>query len=212
MHLVIFGASGRTGNHLVRQAIGMGHDVTAYVRRPTKLPFSHERLRVIVGDARDRFNVDRAINHADAVITTITPASNEPEDTLSTIAQTIFHSMQKHKVTRFVTLSDSYVVLHPHFKAPIGQRIGQLFTMPSAARWLRISQQYAIAIASNHAIQWSIVRTHQLNDGEYTGEYIVDTQNRKLNVSIKRANVADFMLRIAMNGNHIGEMPIVSDK
>jgi putative NADH-flavin reductase len=212
MHLVIFGASGRTGNHLVRQAIGMGHDVTAFVRRPSKLPFSHERLRVIVGDARDRFNVDRAIHHADAVITTIAPVADEPENTLATIVQTIMQSMQKHRVTRLVTLSDSYIVMHPHFKAPLGQRLGQIFTTPASARWLRIAQQYAITITSHTAINWSIVRTHQLNEGEFTGQYVVDTQNRKLNVSIKRANVADFMLRIAVNGNHIGEMPILSDK
>lgn len=212
MHLVIFGASGRTGNHLVRQAIGMGHDVTAFVRRPNKLPFSHERLRVIVGDARDRFNVDRAVHHADAVITTIAPVSEEPENTLATIAQTIIQSMHKHRVTRLVTLSDSYVVMHPHFKMPIGQRISQLFTTPASARWLRIAQQYAIAVTANPSINWSIVRTHQLVEGDFTGQYVVDTQNRRLNVSIKRANVADFMLRIAINGNHIGEMPIVSDK
>ena len=212
MHLVIFGASGRTGNHLVRQAIGMGHDVTAVVRRPNKLPFSHERLRVIVGDARDRFNVDRAVHHADAVITTIAPVLEEPENTLSTIAQTIIQSMHKHRVNRLVTLSDSYVVMHPHFKAPIGQRIGQFFTTPTSARWLRIAQQYAITVTSHPSIHWSIVRTHQLIEGNFTGQYIVDTQNRRLNVSVKRANVADFMLRIAANGNHIGEMPIVSDK
>lgn len=212
MHLVIFGASGRTGNHLVRQAIGMGHDVTAFVRRPSKLPFSHERLRVIVGDARDRFNVDRAMHHADAVITTIAPVVDEPENTLSLIGQTIIQSMQKHRVSRLVTLSDSYIVMHPHFNAPLSQRLGLLFSTPAAARWLRIAQQYAISITSNPAIQWSVVRTHQLNDGDFTGQYIVDTQNRRLNVSIKRANVADFMLRIAVNGNHVGEMPIVSDK
>lgn len=212
MRLVIFGASGRTGNHLVRQAIGMGYDVTAFVRRPNKLPFSHERLRVIVGDARDRFNVDRAIHQVDAVITTIAPVIAEPEDTLATIAQTIIQSMHKHQVTRFVTLTDSYIVMHPHFKAPLGQRLSQLFTTPASARWLRIAQQYAVAVTSNPSIHWSIVRTHQLHDGEFTGQYMVDTQNRRLNVSIKRANVADFMLRIAVNRDHVGEMPIVSDK
>jgi putative NADH-flavin reductase len=211
MHLVIFGASGRTGNHLVRQAIGMGHDVTAFVRRPNKLPLAHERLRVVVGDARDRFNVDRALHHADAVITTIAPVLTEPEDTLATIGQTIMQSMHKQHITRFVTLSDSYAVMHPHFKVPISQRLSQLFATPTSARLLRTAQQYAIAITGNSAINWSIVRTHQLVDGDFTGQYTIDTQNRRLNVSISRANVADFMLRIAINGNHIKEMPIVSD-
>lgn len=212
MHLVIFGASGRTGNHLVRQAIGMGHDVTAFVRRSNKLSFSHERLRVIVGDARDRFNVDRAIHGAEAVITAIAPDLNDDEDTLPAIANVIFQSMKKHNVTRFVAMSDSHVVLRPHLNVSVGQRVSQLFTLPSTARWLRISQKYVTAISANQSLQWSIVRTHQLYDGNYTGEYIVDTQNNKLNVSIKRANAADFMLRIASNGKHINEMPIISDK
>ena len=34
MRLVILGATGKTGRLLVDQAIGRGHEVVAYVRRP----------------------------------------------------------------------------------------------------------------------------------------------------------------------------------
>ena len=34
--LAIFGASGRTGVHLVQQALAKGHSVTAVVRNPEK--------------------------------------------------------------------------------------------------------------------------------------------------------------------------------
>jgi uncharacterized protein YbjT (DUF2867 family) len=45
MKLTIFGASGRTGTHLVEQALAAGHDVVALLRNPAKLTLRHERLR-----------------------------------------------------------------------------------------------------------------------------------------------------------------------
>ncbi|MGW2223143.1 NAD(P)H-binding protein, partial [Nonomuraea sp. NPDC001684] len=38
MRLVIFGATGRTGLELVRQALDLGHEVTAVVRDAARLP------------------------------------------------------------------------------------------------------------------------------------------------------------------------------
>ncbi len=42
MKLLILGASGRTGQHLVQQAMSAGHQVTALVRNPQKLEVTHE--------------------------------------------------------------------------------------------------------------------------------------------------------------------------
>ncbi len=53
MNVIVFGASGKTGQELVRQSLEAGHTVTAYLRNPAKLPVQHERLRVIQGDVFD---------------------------------------------------------------------------------------------------------------------------------------------------------------
>ena len=37
MRLTIFGATGKTGKHLVRQALEAGYEVTAVARDPSKL-------------------------------------------------------------------------------------------------------------------------------------------------------------------------------
>jgi uncharacterized protein YbjT (DUF2867 family) len=37
MKLVIFGASGGTGQHLVQQTLAQGHTVTAFARRPDSI-------------------------------------------------------------------------------------------------------------------------------------------------------------------------------
>lgn len=53
MKLVVLGATGRTGLEIVKQALGQGHEVTAYVRNPAKLTLSHPKLRVVQGELDD---------------------------------------------------------------------------------------------------------------------------------------------------------------
>ena len=51
MKLTIFGASGATGTFLLRQALDVGHEVTAVVRDPARLTVpAQARLHVITAD------------------------------------------------------------------------------------------------------------------------------------------------------------------
>src|SRR5947207_3093887 len=53
MRLFVVGATGGTGQHILSQALEAGHEITAFVRTPAKLPTKHERLRVTVGAVTD---------------------------------------------------------------------------------------------------------------------------------------------------------------
>lgn len=56
MKVVVFGATGKKGREIVGQALENGHEVTAFVRDPSKLRFrnkaisAEDRLRVVSGD------------------------------------------------------------------------------------------------------------------------------------------------------------------
>lgn len=77
MNLAIFGATGGTGRHLLDQALAAGHHVTALVRTPAALPVTHERLRVLQGDVRDRDQA-AAIAGQDAVVSALGPHERGP--------------------------------------------------------------------------------------------------------------------------------------
>ena len=66
--LLILGATGSLGRHALRQALAAGHDVTAFVRAPSKLP-SEVRERVIVhtGDLGAGISLD-LVRGQDALI------------------------------------------------------------------------------------------------------------------------------------------------
>lgn len=72
MRIVVLGANGRTGDLSVRRALEAGHAATAVVRDDAKRPsFTHERLRVAVGDPCDPAFLKDVFRDADAVISTL---------------------------------------------------------------------------------------------------------------------------------------------
>ena len=61
MKLIIFGATGSLGRHLVDRALDQGHDVTAFSRDPSALAREHPRLAHFAGDALDPDAVHEAV-------------------------------------------------------------------------------------------------------------------------------------------------------
>lgn len=67
MKIAIFGATGRIGGTIAREALERGHAVTAIVRDPSRLGFSHERLAIGTGEITDADSVASAVAGHDAV-------------------------------------------------------------------------------------------------------------------------------------------------
>lgn len=68
LRILIIGATGGTGQHLVRQALEQGHQVTALVRKPKKLKVEHPTLRVVNGNVLDYASVESAMDRQNAIV------------------------------------------------------------------------------------------------------------------------------------------------
>ena len=68
MKIIIFGATGGTGQALVKQALEKGHMITVFVRNPEKVEIKHANLAVIKGDVLDATSVKGAVVGHDAVL------------------------------------------------------------------------------------------------------------------------------------------------
>ena len=71
MKILVMGASGKTGHEVVRQALAAGHEVTAFVRDPSRLELRAPRMTVATGDARSADDLRRALAEQDAVISAL---------------------------------------------------------------------------------------------------------------------------------------------
>ena len=105
MKVLVVGATGGTGRHVVRRLLERGDAVRAFARRPADITERHERLEVVEGDARDAASINRAVQGVDAVISAFGPRSLKKDDLQETLARNLVLAMRARGVKRLVNLS-----------------------------------------------------------------------------------------------------------
>jgi putative NADH-flavin reductase len=104
--VIVFGAAGRTGRSVVRFAAERGHEVVAFVRRPTDI----ESATVVVGDAREGPAVADAIRGADAIVSVLALMSADAEPEYSDATRTIVETAAAEGVRRLVITANNDVL------------------------------------------------------------------------------------------------------
>lgn len=106
MQLTIFGASGKTGRHLVEQALDGGHTVTAVVRDPARFPIRYHRLQVVIADVLNPAAITPAVANADAVISALGPQPPRNKSSIiSAATANILDAMRAAGTSRLVVIS-----------------------------------------------------------------------------------------------------------
>ena len=106
--IVIFGANGRTGQLLTKQALAEEYAVTAVTRHPETFPLRNARLHVMGGDVFDLSSVEKAIAGQDAVLSTLgVPYSRKPITLYSQGTAHIVQALNHSGVRRLVCVSSS---------------------------------------------------------------------------------------------------------
>ncbi len=89
LDIVIYGATGEIGSHVVQEALDRGHRVTAVSRNPAKVTTQHENLAVVKGDLLDKASVTETVAGKDVVVLSVRGVigdSGKPESALQFIA------------------------------------------------------------------------------------------------------------------------------
>jgi hypothetical protein len=89
LDIVVYGATGKIGLHVVNEALDRGHRVTAVSRNPAKVELQHDNLYVVKGDLLDPTSVAETVAGKDVVILSVRGVigdSGAPESALQFIA------------------------------------------------------------------------------------------------------------------------------
>jgi len=204
MKLTIFGATGRTGQLLVKQALDAGYELTLYVRNAKAFYIADAKITVVQGDLRNTKKLTEAIAGADACISVLGGNSlTKHAEELCNGIENIVSVMELYGVKRFIYLSS----------LGAGQS-KQL--MPAFARFLiadlllRIPLQDHTRnqqVIAKSKLQWTIVQPGGLTDNALTGSYKFGSESIPIkgSPSISRANVAHFILAEVAQNKHIGK-------
>ncbi|GAB3669642.1 NAD(P)-dependent oxidoreductase [Halopiger thermotolerans] len=206
MRITVFGATGRTGEPLVRQAIDRGHEVVAFVRSPEKLQVESPSLTVVTGDVYTGAGVAEAVDGADAVVSVLGQTSAGPDDLLTVAGENIVEAMREANVDRFVTLVGAGVREDGERVSLSGKVMGAL---------LKVLARDVLEDAAEHVdrvratdLEWTVVRAPRLTDAEGTGEYRAGDLDLGFE-SIPRADVARFILDCLEDEQFVRTMPKV---
>jgi putative NADH-flavin reductase len=214
--ILLYGATGRTGSHVLTQALGRGYDVTALVRDPMMVAVNTEKLKVIGGLTTHIEDVRKAMEGCDIVISTL-GGLHQSEilklgkiDPPHILEQSIRHTitcMDEKGIKRIVVQTalgagDSYehvpwimrtLIKYTHFKIVYDDH--------------NMQEQ----LLQESDLDWIIVRPVGLNNGE---------DNKKLNITldgappkfqISRKLVARFMLDCAESDVYLHKAPAISE-
>jgi uncharacterized protein YbjT (DUF2867 family) len=188
MNLVVLGATGGTGRLVVEQALAAGHTVTALVRSPEKLAVRNPNLHVVAGQATDPSAVARALDRADALISTLGGGGSVISDS----TQAIVEAAHEAGVSRVVLLS-SFLVERDRFNP-----VTRLLTGIAMGSMIKDKSAGEKALRESN-LDWTIVYASSLTDGPGRGQVAVLTETGRwaLSQRIARADVAAWLLRAA---------------
>lgn len=195
MKLVVLGASGGCGRHLVRLGVARGHEVTAVARDASKV--SAPGARVLAGDLTSASFLREAVRGHDAVLSALglkasgfAPWSSvEAPDFLDRSTAALIEAMKAEGVRRVMAISsggvgDSYAAMPGAFKAVVSASVLRK-VFPALER---MENAY---LASG--LDVCIARPSGLTDEPATGRVVVATRYAG-RATIPREDVAGWML------------------
>lgn len=95
-HLLVFGATGQTGQHFTRFALDAGHRVRAVARTPSKLAVQHDDLQVVQGSVPDDLDLDALLDGVTGVVVMLGDAAAQRERPVNTqFVRTLVPAMRR---------------------------------------------------------------------------------------------------------------------
>lgn len=211
MNLLVIGATGGTGQAIVREALDQGHKVTALVRSRAKAVTLLQGIRLEEGDARDPVAVRSAMKGCEAVICTLGPRKISPfkrVTLLSEATQTLVSEMKKQHVSRLVCITG----LGAGDSAGHGGFVYDWLIKPLLLRTIYEDKDRQEAIIKASGLDWVIVRPTVLNDKPATGRLraTIDLQGFR-GGQISRADVSTFVVAQTSSDDWLRKTPLITE-
>lgn len=206
MYLTVVGATGGTGRELTSLAAERGHRVRAFSRSADELA-TDEMVTAVQGDVLDAEAVSDAIVGADAVVCLLGRTAGNPGNVVSRGTRNVIDAMDGRGVDRLVVLT-SMGLGSSSRQLPWYARIANATVLHD----LMADKARQEELVAGSGLEWTIVRPGGLTDRPGTGDYVHGVALDVTAGPIPRADVADFLLRVATSHVYLRERPVVTSQ
>ena len=191
MKVLVLGATGSVGRHIVRLGIERGHELTALVRYPKKLKSWESRIDVVKGDALDKDAVERAVRGQEAAIYALGVRTLGRTTLFSESTRILIEALERNKAKRLVCITG---VGAGDTKGHGGFLYDRIL-LPLITRRVYEDKDAQEALIQQSSLDWIIVRPAVFRGGAASRNHEVVTDVRGVTLTrISRAEVGAFVL------------------
>jgi hypothetical protein len=201
MNVVLYSATGMIGSRILNELISRGHNITAVVRDPSKVP-AHPAVAAIKGDILDPDDVAAHAVGVDAVISAYGPGAGDVHDLVRATRALIagLHKADTHRLI-FVGGAGSLLV------AP-GTDVIDSGHLPEAYMAIAIAHRDALKLLSDSDLLWTYFSpAGSIQPGQRTGKFRLGSTSLiaddKGNSSISAEDYAVALVDELENPKHI---------
>lgn len=213
--LLLLGATGRTGKHVLQLALQQGYQVTCLVRDVSKVE-SAANLKVFEGNADNEKDLANALQDVDVVISTLNVSRvsdfpwaplRTPKTFMSDVLSKLIELTDQHPIEKLIICS-AWGVAETKKEIPFWFR-WLIDTSNIGAAYRDHERQEVVIEASN--LNWIIVRPVGLlnSNKKQQIKQIVDNR-QKPKLTIYRNSVATYLLDCVANDDLIGKKVVIS--
>lgn len=213
MKVIIFGATGFSGQAILAETIKQGHEVTVFVRDSSKVKINHNNLRIVEGNVLDSQKVAFVIQNQEAVIQCLGvggKGDGNPTTFISEATKVIVDEMQKQQIKRMIAMSNvgagNSVAFQPWFFTKI--------ILPYFMKWLKViidDKNRMEPIIMNSNLNWTIVRCPNIVDKPAKGKYNATLDGKGLKLSITLDDLSKFIVGQLKETTFNKQAPCVSN-
>ena len=205
MKILVLGATGATGQLIVRDATASGHYVVALVRAKARADLPG--AEVIEGEVRDEGTLARALNGCDAVVSALgTGVGLREVDLLTVATRALVAAMTRAGVRRLICISALGVGDSRYHGGFVFDRLFQPLLLGPA---YKDKERQEAAIRAS-ALDWVVIRPAMLTNGSPRGRIRATTDLAGVHGGkIARADVAQFVVEQLTTDAWLRRTPVI---
>lgn len=213
MKVIIFGATGFSGQAILAEAIKQGHEITILVRNASKIQNRFNNINIVEGNVLDPEVVASVLHHQEAVIQCLGvggKGDGKPTTFISDATKVIVDEMQKQQIKRLIAMSNvgtgNSISFQPWFFTKI--------ILPYLMKWLKViieDKNRMEPIIMNSNLNWTIIRCPNIVDKPAKGKYNATLDGKGLKLSITLQDLSKFMVGQLKEMNFNKQAPCISN-
>ena len=213
MNVVIFGATGFSGNAILKETLLQQHQVTILVRNKSAIQIQDKNLNIVEGNVLDKHAVAEVLKNSVAVIQCLGiggKGDGKPTTFISEANKIIVDEMEKQKVSRLIAMSNVGAGNSLSFQPWLFTN----FILPYFMKWLKViidDKNRMEPTIMNSELEWTIVRCPNIIDKTPKGNVHPTLEGKGLKLTVTLGDMAEFIIHQLTDSTYLRQAPSVSN-